>query len=52
MMKFTFNILVLSIISFISGWLLGVHVAFAIYLLGSIIALLNYENVEVQPDEQ
>lgn len=52
MMKFTFNILVLSIISFISGWLLSVHVAFAIYLLGSTIALLNYENLEVQPDEQ
>ncbi|WP_186364487.1 hypothetical protein [Staphylococcus haemolyticus] len=52
MAKFLFNLMLISIISFISGWLLGVHVAFAIYLLGSIIALLNYENVEVQPDEQ
>ncbi|WP_186312098.1 hypothetical protein [Staphylococcus pettenkoferi] len=48
MMKFTFNILVLSIISSLSGWLLGIHVAFAIYLLGSTIALLNYESVEVK----
>ncbi|WP_186300873.1 hypothetical protein [Staphylococcus pettenkoferi] len=43
MMKFTFNILVLSIISFLSGWLLGIHVAFAIHMLGSLIAALNIE---------
>lgn len=52
MMKFLIKLLLISLISFISGWLLGIHVAFAIYLLGSTIALLNYENVEVQPDEQ
>ncbi|MBK3956803.1 hypothetical protein [Staphylococcus haemolyticus] len=48
MAKFLFNLMLISIISFISGWLLGVHVAFAIYLLGSTIALLNYESVEVK----
>lgn len=46
MMKFTFNIIVISIISLISSWLLDIYVAFAIYLLGSTIALLNYEKVE------
>lgn len=46
MMKFTFNIMIISVITLISSWLLGVHVAFAIYLLGSTIALLNYENLE------
>lgn len=48
MMKFLIKLLLISLISFISGWLLGVHVAFAIYLLGSTIALLNYENLEVK----
>ncbi|MHA6502070.1 hypothetical protein [Staphylococcus haemolyticus] len=48
MAKFLFNLMLISIISFISGWLLGVHVAFAIYLLGSTIALLNYKSVEVK----
>ncbi len=52
MAKFLFRLILISVISFLSGWLLGVHVAFAIYLLGSIITLLNYENLEVQPDEQ
>ncbi|WP_210125384.1 hypothetical protein [Staphylococcus sp. GDY8P85P] len=52
MAKFLFRLMLISVISFIGGWLLGVHVAFAIYLLGSTIALLNYENLEVQPDEQ
>lgn len=48
MMKFLIKLLLISLISFISGWLLGIHVAFAIYLLGSTIALLNYESVEVK----
>ena len=52
MAKFIVKLILISVISFLSGWLLGVHVAFAIYLLGSTIALLNYENLEVQPDEQ
>ena len=42
-MKFLIKLLLISLISFLSGWLLGIHVAFAIYLLGSTIALLNYE---------
>ena len=46
MAKFIVKLILISVISFLSGWLLGVHVAFAIYLLGSTIALLNYENVE------
>ncbi|UUY83130.1 MULTISPECIES: hypothetical protein [Staphylococcus] len=48
MMKFLIKLLLISLISFLSGWLLGIHVAFAIYLLGSTIALLNYEKVEVK----
>ncbi|WP_180553069.1 hypothetical protein [Staphylococcus haemolyticus] len=43
MTKFLFNLMLISVISFISGWLLGVHVAFAIYMLGSLIAVLNIE---------
>ncbi|MBC3105962.1 MAG: hypothetical protein E6X68_07120 [Staphylococcus haemolyticus] len=48
MAKFLFRLILISVISFLSGWLLGIHVAFAIYLLGSTIALLNYESVEVK----
>ena len=43
MMKFLIKLLLISLISFFSGWLLGIHVAFAIYMLGSVIAALNIE---------
>ncbi|MBC2927773.1 hypothetical protein PYJ85_08320 [Staphylococcus epidermidis] len=43
MMKFLIKLLLISLISFISGWLLGIHVAFTIYMLGSVIAALNIE---------
>ncbi|WP_195831747.1 hypothetical protein [Staphylococcus haemolyticus] len=48
MAKFLFRLILISVISFLSGWLLGIHVTFVIYLLGSTIALLNYESVEVK----
>ena len=35
--------MLISVISLLSGWLLGVHVAFTIYMLGSVIAALNIE---------
>lgn len=43
MMKFLIKLLLISLISFISGWLLGIHVAFTIYMLSSVIAALNIE---------
>jgi len=43
MMKFLIKLLLISLISFFSGWLLGIHVAFTIYMLGSVIAALNIE---------
>lgn len=43
MMKFIVKLIFISVISFISGWLLGIHVAFTIYMLGSVIAALNIE---------
>lgn len=43
MMKFLIKLLLISLISFISGWFLGIHVAFTIYMLGSVIAVLNIE---------
>lgn len=43
MMKFLIKLLLISLISFLSGWLLGIYVVFAIYMLGSVIAALNIE---------
>ncbi|MCH4476505.1 hypothetical protein MKS55_06850 [Staphylococcus haemolyticus] len=43
MAKFIFKLILISVISFLSGWLLGIHVAFAIHMLGSLIAALNIE---------
>lgn len=43
MTKFIVKLMLISVISFLSGWLLGIHVAFAIYMLGSLIAALNIE---------
>ena len=43
MAKFIVKLMLISVISFISGWLLGIHVASAIYMLGSLIAVLNIE---------
>lgn len=43
MTKFIVKLMLISVISFISGWLLGIHVAFTVYMLGSVIAALNIE---------
>lgn len=43
MARFIFKLMLISVISIISGWLLGIYVAFAIYMLGSVIAALNIE---------
>ncbi|MEM0689811.1 hypothetical protein AAG921_07880 [Staphylococcus haemolyticus] len=43
MAKFLLSLMLISVISFLSGWLLGIHVAFAIYMLGSLIGVLNIE---------
>lgn len=43
MAKFLFRLMLISVISFIGGWLLGIHVAFTIYMLGSVITALNIE---------
>ena len=43
MWEFIFKLIFISVISFLSGWLLGIHVAFTIYMLGSVIAALNIE---------
>lgn len=43
MAKFLLSLMLISVISFLSGWLLGIHVAFAIYMLGNLIAVLNIE---------
>lgn len=43
MAKFIVKLMLISVISFLSGWLLGIHVSFAIYMLGSVIAALNIE---------
>ncbi|MEX3426370.1 hypothetical protein QJ847_06740 [Staphylococcus hominis] len=43
MAKFLFKLMLISVISFLSGWLLGIHVAFTFYMLSSVIAALNIE---------
>ncbi|MBO0384685.1 MULTISPECIES: hypothetical protein [Staphylococcus] len=43
MAKFLFKLMLISVISFLSGWFLGIHVAFAIHMLGSLIAALKIE---------
>ncbi|WP_251943571.1 hypothetical protein [Staphylococcus sp. Marseille-Q5304] len=43
MAKFIFKLILISVISLLSGWLIGIHVAFAIHMLGSLIAALNIE---------
>ena len=52
MAKFLVILMLISVISFISGWLLGIHVAFAIYMLGSLIAALNIEENEGAVNEE
>ena len=43
MAKFIVKLMLISVISFISGWLLGYMLLSAIYMLGSLIAVLNIE---------
>lgn len=50
--KFTLQLLLISLTTLLASAFIAFHVGLAIYLLGSVIALLNYENLEVQQDEQ
>lgn len=52
MFKFALQLLLISLMTLLASSFIAFHVGLAIYLLGSTIALLNYESVEVQPDEQ
>ncbi|EHS00847.1 hypothetical protein SEVCU129_1413 [Staphylococcus epidermidis VCU129] len=46
MVKFTLQLLLISLMTLLASSFIAFHVDLAIYLLGSTIALLNYENVE------
>ncbi|MHB7916217.1 hypothetical protein ACYCJX_00575 [Staphylococcus borealis] len=46
MLKFTLQLLLISLITILASTFIAFHVGLAIYLLGSTIALLNYEKVE------
>lgn len=48
MFKFALQILFISLITLLVTALIAFHVGLAVYLLGSTIALLNYEKVEVE----
>ncbi|MBE7342569.1 hypothetical protein [Staphylococcus haemolyticus] len=46
MIKFTLQLLLISLITVLASAFIAFHVGLAIYLLGSTIAFLNYENLE------
>ena len=46
MFKFALQILFISLITLLVTALIAFHVGLAIYLLGSTIALVSYENLE------
>ncbi|MBU6949286.1 hypothetical protein [Staphylococcus haemolyticus] len=46
MLKFTLQLLLISLITVLASAFIAFHVGLAIYLLGSTIAFLNYENLE------
>lgn len=46
MVKFTLQLLLISLITLLVTALIAFHVGLAVYLLGSTIAFLNYENLE------
>lgn len=48
MFKFALQILFISLITLLITALIAFHVGLAVYLLGSTIALVNYENLEVE----
>lgn len=48
MVKFTLQLLLISLITVLASAFIAFHVGLAIYLLGSTIALLNYEKLEVE----
>lgn len=50
MVKFTLQLLLISLMTLLASSFIAFHVGLAIYLLGSTIALLNYENVEAYED--
>ena len=47
MLKFTLQLLLISLITILASAFIAFHVGLAIHLLGSTITLLNYEKVEV-----
>lgn len=51
MLKFTLQLLLISLITVLASAFIAFHVGLAIYLLGSTIALLNYEKVEELKNE-
>ena len=48
MFKFALQILFISLITLLVTALIAFHVGLAVYLLGNTIALVNYENLEVE----
>lgn len=46
MVKFTLQLLLISLITVLASAFIAFHVGLAIYLLGSTISFLNYENLE------
>ena len=51
MVKFTLQLLLISLITVLASAFIAFHVGLAIYLLGSTIALLNYEHMEEKYNE-
>ncbi|MCH4379959.1 hypothetical protein [Staphylococcus haemolyticus] len=51
MFKFALQILFISLITLLVTALIAFHVGLAVYLLGSTIALVNYENLEEKYNE-
>ncbi|WP_447557225.1 hypothetical protein [Staphylococcus haemolyticus] len=51
MLKFTLQLLLISLITILASTFIAFHVGLAVYLLGSTIALLNYEKVEELKNE-
>ena len=45
MLKFTLQLLLISLITILASTFIAFHVGLAVYLLGSTITLLNYEKV-------
>lgn len=48
MLKFVIQLIFISLVTLLVTALIAFHVGLAVYLLGSTIALVNYEKVEVE----